>query len=325
MSSSEADNGTMARQLPPNLVSHFTQALKSYQLSNATFRVLCSLTPSLSCSPTSPSPQRPKALPRRLLVLDSSFNPPTLAHQQMALSALSEYRQAASGSSNNGNDKLRVLLLLAINNADKAPKPAAFPQRLAMMYIFAQDLLASTTVAAQTTDVTSSSDSECEAVDIAVTTEPYFHAKSGAVASSDFYQGPEPVEQVYLTGFDTLIRIFDPKYYPDNSMARVLDPFFAHAQLRVSMRTDAEWGDSAAQLAYLEGLRRGELERVGGKTAWVDRVQMVEGRRDGEEVVSSTKVRGAVLRQDWDALKKLVSEGVTNWIRQEGLYADSGS
>ncbi|KAI1091150.1 Nucleotidylyl transferase [Rostrohypoxylon terebratum] len=316
MSSSEADNSTMARQLPPNLVSHFAQALKSYQLSNATFRVLCSLTPSsLSSSPTSPTPQQPKAPPRRLLVLDSSFNPPTLAHQQMALSALPEY---------SSNDKLRVLLLLAINNADKAPKPAAFPQRLAMMYIFAQDLLASTVASAKKEDGARSSNSDCEGVDIAVTTEPYFHAKSGAVASSDFYQGPEPVEQVYLTGFDTLIRIFDPKYYPDNSMARVLDPFFAHAQLRVSMRTDAEWGDSAAQLAYLEGLRRGELERVGGKTAWVNKIRMVERRRDGEEIVSSTRVRSAVLRRDWDALKKLVSEDVTNWIRQEGLYANSG-
>ncbi|KAI1457940.1 Nucleotidylyl transferase [Annulohypoxylon moriforme] len=323
MSSLEAGSATMVRQLPPNLVSYFTQALKSYQLSNATFRILCSLTPSSlsSSSTTSPAPQTPKALPKRLLVLDSSFNPPTLAHQRMALSAFSEYKTASSDASNDGdnNNTSRVLLLLAINNADKAPKPAAFPQRLAMMYIFAHDLLSSTT-AAETTDT----EGECEGVDIAVTTEPYFHAKSGAVALSDFYRGPEPVEQVYLTGFDTLIRIFDPKYYPDNSMARVLDPFFAHARLRVSMRTDAEWGDSAAQLAYLEGLRSGGLEKVGGKTSWVDRIQMVEGRRDGEEVVSSTKVRGAVSRRDWNALKRLVSEDVTNWIRCEGLYAEVG-
>ncbi|KAI1206169.1 Nucleotidylyl transferase [Annulohypoxylon truncatum] len=330
----------MARQLPPNLVSHFTQALKSYQLSNATFRVLCSLTPSSLSSPStaSPAPQPPKAVPKRLLVLDSSFNPPTLAHQQMALSAFSEYRQPGSGNRNNGDDdKSRVLLLLAINNADKAPKPAAFPQRLAMMYIFAQDLLAATSTSTSTetagdSDSSSGDANECEGVDIAVTTEPYFHAKSGAVASSGFYHHsqesePEPVvEQVYLTGFDTLIRVFDPKYYPSGSMARVLDPFFAHARLRVSMRTDADWGDAAAQRAYLEGLRTGGLEKVGGKTGWVDRISLVEGRRNGEEeVVSSTKVRAAVLRRDWDALKKLVSEGVAGWIRREGLYAEDGA
>ncbi|KAI0880125.1 Nucleotidylyl transferase [Annulohypoxylon maeteangense] len=323
MSSLETDSAPMARQLPPNLVTHFTQALKSYQVSNATFHVLCSLTPSVSSSPLAiPAPQTPKVLPKRLLVLDSSFNPPTLAHQQMALSAFSEYRQAGGDNSNDDDDdnKSRVLLLLAINNADKAPKPAIFPQRLSMMYLFAQDLLASTTATKATY-----SEGDCEGVDIAVTTEPYFHAKSSAVSSSDFYRGPKPVEQVYLTGFDTLIRIFDPKYYPDNSMAQVLDPFFAHAQLRVSMRTDAEWGDSAAQLAYLEGLRLGGLDKVGGKMGWVNRILMVEGRKDGEEVISSTKVRAAVLARDWDALKKLVSEEVTNWIRREGLYAEVGA
>lgn len=319
MPASETDNSPMARLLPPNLVSLFTQALKSYQLSNATFRVLCSLNPSSLSSPPPESliPLPPNAPLKELLVLDSSFNPPTLAHQRMALSALSDHSQPGIENSY----KSRVLLLLAINNADKAPKPAAFPQRLAMMYIFAQDLL-------QAASKTAESKKECEGVDIAVTTEPYFHAKSSAIAESDFYRGTgsaEPVEQVYLTGFDTLIRIFNPKYYPNDSMAKVLDPFFARSRLRVTMRPDAEWGGAAEQIAYLEELRRGELERVGGRTEWVNRIEMVEGRKDGEEVVSSTKVREAVLKQDWDALKKLVSEGVTSWIRNEALYTQAAT
>ncbi|KAI2467831.1 Nucleotidylyl transferase [Annulohypoxylon bovei var. microspora] len=314
MPSSEADSTTMAWKPPKDLVSYFTHALKSYQLSNATFRVLCSL--------PSSSPQLSQVLPKRLLVLDSSFNPPTLAHQQMALSAFSEHEH-----SDKNDDKSRVLLLLAINNADKAPKPAAFPQRLAMMYIFAQDLLASASASASQT--TTPRASACEGVDIAVTTEPYFHAKSRAVASCDSYlkpgPEPEPVEQVYLTGFDTLIRIFDPKYYPDGSMARALDPFFAHARLRVSTRTDAEWGDEREQLAYLDGLRAGALEQVGGRTGWAERIDLVKGQGGGAEVVSSTKVRGAVLRGDWDALEKLVSGGVAGWIRRQGLYAEAGA
>ncbi|KAI0843590.1 Nucleotidylyl transferase [Hypoxylon sp. FL0890] len=319
MPSPETNDSPMARLLPPNLVSLFTQALKSYQLSNATFRVLHSLNPSSLHSPPPESliPHPPDTPLKELLVLDSSFNPPTLAHLRMAVSALSDHNQ----SSPDNSYKSRVLLLLAINNADKAPKPAAFPQRLAMMYIFAQDLLQSASKIAE-------SKKECEGVDIAVTTEPYFHAKSRAVAESDFYRGTGsagPIEQVYLTGFDTLIRIFNPKYYPNDSMARVLDPFFAHSRLRVTMRPDAEWGGAAEQVAYLEQLRRGELERVGGRTEWVDRIEMVDGRKDGEEVVSSTKVREAVLRQDWDALKKLVSKGVATWIRQEGLYTQAGA
>ncbi|KAL7624558.1 hypothetical protein AAE478_006125 [Parahypoxylon ruwenzoriense] len=341
------------RSLPPNLVSLFTQALKSYQLSNATFCVLCSLTsstafptpgavqhpPSLSPSPLTPLP--PQTPPQTLLVLDSSFNPPTLAHQRMALSALSD-ESSAHGSSSN-NQKSRLLLLLAINNADKAPKPAAFSQRLAMMYIFAQDLLALSAsprpllhpAAATTT---------CELVDIAVTTEPYFHAKSAAVAAAPFYRGQQqqqqqhldatttpaaaaaeeqPMTQVYLTGFDTLVRIFDPKYYTSESMAACLDPFFSRARLRVVSRTGGDWGGGAEQEAYVAGLGHGDgLQRVGGREAWARRVELVPGRGEGEPVVSSTRVREAVRRRDWGELRELVSEGVAEWIREQGLYQD---
>ncbi|KAI1659360.1 Nucleotidylyl transferase [Daldinia decipiens] len=310
------DDSLMAR-LPSNLVPVFTQALKSYQISNATFRVLCSLTHSSLSSTAAEAPalHPPQTPPKSLLVLDSSFNPPTLAHQHMALSALLEHGQP----SNDSTDKSRVLLLLAINNADKAPKPAAFPQRLAMMYIFAQDLLRSTAAETRHTH-------QCDGVDIAVTTEPYFHAKARAISASDFYHAREPsaTEQIFLTGFDTLIRIFNPKYYPDGSMAVSLDPFFARSKLRVTMRADAEWGDAAAQRAYVRELREGGLERVGGRMGWAERVEMVEGRTGGEEVVSSTKVREAVLRRDWEALGRLVSEDVAGWIRGEGLYAEGG-
>ncbi|KAI1160057.1 hypothetical protein F5B18DRAFT_634326 [Nemania serpens] len=326
----------MAR-LPSNLAALFTQALKTFESSDSTFRVLCSL-PS-SASSLSPPP-RP---PQYVFVLDSSFNPPTLAHRRMVISALSDPRyntpapRGTASHEGRGNPETpgassssRVLLLLAINNADKAPKPASFPQRLAMMYAFAQDILASS---AEKQIGDTQSIVSCEAVDIAVTTEPYFHAKARAIASSAFYHGVEGAdtvevaalvvvtEQVYLTGYDTLIRIFNPKYYPGDSMKTALDPFFAHAGLLVTMRTDDDWGDEAAQVAYLEELRAGRLEGVGGRVEWVDKIDLVHGRRGDEAVVSSTKVRDAVRRRDWEGLGGLVGEGVIYWIRENGLYA----
>ncbi|KAI1196523.1 Nucleotidylyl transferase [Nemania serpens] len=332
----------MAR-LPSNLAALFTQALKTFESSDSTFRILCSLPSTPSSS--SPLPAEPPARPPRyIFVLDSSFNPPTLAHRRMVLSALSDPRYhapAPRGTESNerrstsetpgaSSSSSRVLLLLAINNADKAPKPASFPQRLAMMYAFAQDVLASS-LRKQAGEAQSGI--SCEAVDIAVTTEPYFHAKARAIGTSTYYHGVEGAdtpegaanavvaEQVYLTGYDTLIRIFNPKYYPDNSMKTALDPFFAHARLRVTMRTDDDWGDEAAQVAYLEELRAGMLEAVGGRVEWVDKIDLVHGRTGDEAVVSSTKVRDAVRRRDWEGLGELVSEGVIGWIRENELYA----
>ncbi|KAI0541358.1 hypothetical protein GGR58DRAFT_456792 [Xylaria digitata] len=338
----------MAR-LPPNLVALFAQALKSFETSDSTFRVLCSLSSSPAAAADSIRAETPRRPPKHILVLDSSFNPPTLAHHRMAISALSDPRyrtnaprdtkaEASHGISETSAG-LRVLLLLAINNADKAPKPAAFPQRLAMMYVFAQDILAETAgeQATETGGESPTADIGCEAVDIAVTTEPYFHAKAQAIAKSDFYHGvegqnqPESAvsidntvksDQVYLTGYDTLIRIFNPKYYPNNSMKASLDPFFAHTRLRVTMRTDDDWGDAAQQIAYLDELRAGKLEEIGGRTEWVDRIEMVQGRKEDEAIVSSTKVRNAVRGQDWEALRVLVGADMVAWIRENGLYAN---
>jgi len=49
---------------------------------------------------------------------------------------------------------------------------------------------------------------------------------------------------------------------------------------------------------------------------------MVEGRKDGEEIISSTRVREAAKTGDRDALEKLVTKGVGDWILGEGLYLD---
>ncbi|KAK8077857.1 hypothetical protein PG996_004027 [Apiospora saccharicola] len=326
------ENMGSPRQLPSNLVSHFTQALKTFQLSEATFSVLCSVSSSAAHSKDGAQVATASPLeqtPRTLVVLDSSFNPPTLAHQRMALSALADQQQQRHVPHDS-----RVLLLLAINNADKAPKPAAFPQRLAMMYVFAQDLLSAVRSQAAEPDSVSKPGINEEAedeVDIAVTTEPYFHSKSHAIATSDFYAAPTgasssgaKMEQLYLTGFDTLIRIFDAKYYPNDMMRQALDPFLSESRLRVTMRTDTDWGSAAEQRAYLEGLRDGKLEAMGGRREWADKVEMVEGRTQGQgaDVISSTKVRGAVQREDWPALRRLVSDGVSEWVKTQGLYKE---
>lgn len=341
----------VAPRLPPapGLVAFFAQALQTFQRAGTPFAVLCSLPargdPTTPVPPPPPPPRRPASL----LVLDSSFNPPTLAHQRMALSALADATATAAATATVPAPAPaavpRVLLLLAINNADKAPQPAAFPQRLAMMYVFALDLVAAAAAARATRGHDdggggSSSDGDDDgnglAVDIAVTTEPYFHSKSAAVASCAFYGGqeapsddndntppPPPMGQVYLTGYDTLIRVFNAKYYPDDSMRTALDPFFAHSRLRVTTRTHADWGTAADQAAYLDGLRNGALEARGGRAGWADKVDMVHAPlEDGQEAISSTKVREAVANQDWERLRTLVSDGVAEWVRQAGLYTE---
>ncbi|UKZ81926.1 hypothetical protein TrVFT333_009703 [Trichoderma virens FT-333] len=255
------------RPNPKQLVDYFSRSLTSFHSSPDVFRILCTL-PHAGQEPVS----RPASGVRRLVVLDSSFNPPTRAHAEMARSAL---RWASSSLSSEGT---RLMLLLAVNNADKAPKPASFPVRLGMM-----------------------------------------EGEGDWGERVLFFSGGQEPEQIFLAGFDTVIRIFNPKYYGEGGMKAALGPFFERARLRVTMRTDDEWGGEAEQREYVRGLGEGKLDEVGGDVAWAGRVDLVEGTGDG---VSSSKVREMVKTGEKDGLERLVDEEVMGWIEREGLYRE---
>lgn len=278
-----------------------------------------------------------------LVVLDSSFNPPTIAHMTMATSAIRYIRQKQRKDDDDMVAKtasdIRLLLLLAVNNADKAPKPASFEHRLLMMRSFATDIQQAWRREqdrdGHAQQSPSSSDHDLP-VDIGLTTYPYFHDKSAAIARAAEYEfttsSPTSTQQIFLAGYDTLIRIFNPKYYstpvpeegpvPDNEkqtpMQLSLDPFLSRARLRVTMRTDADWGGRKDQIGYVEKILHGdELEKIGGRREWAQRVEMVDAMEDQDGLVlSSTEARKAIQSRNWDKVRKLVPENVTVLIER---------
>lgn len=337
-------------------------ALRSFQSSALPFQLIQQQQHAPTTTPASSSSTARKC--RTLVVLDSSFNPPTLAHMHMATSAVRDLRaqkriaaevrggSAAGQRYGATTGDVRLLLLLAVNNADKAPKPAAFEERLLMMEAFARDIqrawrsLEKHTVAEGNEQARDDDEATTPLpVDIGLTTHPYFHDKSAAIAASPEYEVPssqtsnesEPhTRQIFLAGYDTLIRIFTPKYYaspvpeagvdppqPDKTPMQIaLDPFFARAQLRVTMRPDDDWGGREDQLGYIERIMHGgELEDVGGRRGWAGRVELVEGTSGGAEggVVSSTLAREAVKAKDWDRLRELVPSCVASLIEEDAV------
>ncbi|KAF8545033.1 hypothetical protein BDD12DRAFT_653331, partial [Trichophaea hybrida] len=220
-----------------------------------------------------------------LHILDSSFNPPTLAHLTIALSSL----QSTSAS------PTRLLLLLATQNADKPAVPASFEDRLVMLHLFSASF-PSTTV-----------------VDIAITKHARFLDKSIELAKH------YPVaEQTFLIGFDTLIRLLNTKYYPPVHTLSPLDAFFASNRVRCTLR-DGGWGDREAQREYMEVIRRGEREADGCRGEWAERIELVEGAPESMGV-SSTAVREAVKRGDSEALDRYLTKEVKGWVLERGLY-----
>jgi nicotinamide-nucleotide adenylyltransferase len=149
---------------------------------------------------------------------------------------------------------------------------------------------------------------------------PYFLDKAAAISSSEEF--PSNPEQVYLIGYDTLVRIMDPKYYPPAHNLAALDPFMRNHRLRVTLRPNDGWGSRDDQEAYLQMLAQGGLETEGGKKEWVERIELVEGQTNGEAVISSTTAREAAQKGDDELLRKMVTDGVANWIIERRLYRD---
>lgn len=330
-----------------SLRSQFSQALKDFaSSSSSSFRVLRSIPGS---SPPSPTP-----LPvSTLFVLDSSFNPPSKAHSSLVKSALASSTSTSarqgfspeSSGSDPSHAQQRILFLLATVNADKKPKPADFEDRLVMMTLMAEDLRAQFTTSSHESSSQSQSQSQSSptipVIDIAITKEPYFTDKATSIAQSNTYTSSAPsspeddagVEQVHITGFDTLTRIFTSKYYSHSDPPlSALEPFLSrhriHAAIRVESSSandddlESEFGTVEKQKGYLDGLARGGLEEEGLKREWIDHVQLAVDESGEADGVSSTSARECLKNGKEEDLGRYVCEGVKDWILQRGLYRD---
>ena len=307
------------RSQVPNLNS----ALHAFQSSSSSFRVLHTLNARLSSTS-----------PRTLLILDSSFNPPSRAHLALVTSLFKN----ASESTREGQKypkPWRLLLLFSTHNADKAPSAATFEQRLAMMCVFAEDLLDTLCGGSSSAEESSSqisTEAEVEAarqpfdippIDVGVTTEPYYTNKSTAIefSSPTYYPAPpNHPRHVHLCGFDTLTRVLNPKYYQSfTPPLSALDPYFSAGHgFRVMQRPDEEYGSAQQQDQFLFDLAGGAMRRAGGREEWAMKIDMVEG--EAEIGVSSTRVRRAAKAGEWDEVRKLCTTGVTEWIKEQAIY-----
>jgi nicotinamide-nucleotide adenylyltransferase len=297
------------------LLPELQSTLQSFNDSNSKFSIVRTVKPSSTPSKT-------------LYILDSSFNPPSIAHLALATSAIQH--PAATDV-----QPFRLLLLFSTHNADKAPSPASFVQRLALMTIFAEDL--SRALESGTSSKTLSSDVGVDelahiSIDIGLTKEPYYTDKSTAIVKSSPPAYPSNPIHVHLVGYDTLTRFCNPKYYTNHQPPlSALSPFFGPGhRLRVTQRpfdpndaSSREFGTVEEQASYLASLREGRLEKEGFERSWAEQIDMVPAAKGVG--VSSTRVRRAAKERDWGLVSRLCTEGVAEWVKSQGLYAEDDS
>lgn len=262
----------------------------------------------------------------RISILDSSFNPPTLAHLALANSPRPSYRDDNEQNLETQDTIIcgydAKLLLLSVKNADKSLKSgdATYQQRLEMMLLLSKDVIASQREAAAN-------------VAIAIIDKPTFVGKSSALL--EFLQRrlttPLHLELTFLVGLDTLERLFSPRYYTsETDMMTSLRQFLSAAPQgdnsrivcakRVSSLTEAaqnpESPEDISSLALAKEFRES------------DRIVVID-IGDIVNRYSSSAIRSAIgrfgLGQSVDqdgGWKSMVTKEIARYIVEQRLYAD---
>ncbi|KAH9957427.1 hypothetical protein BC827DRAFT_1137966 [Russula dissimulans] len=196
--------------------------------------------------------------PGRVAVLDSSFNPPTLAHRALAL-----LPSAASPTD-------ARLLLLSVRNADKTPRPgdASPVQRVEMMVLLAREISAA----------------------VGLIDAPAFVEKAELLRAAL----PAEAQLIFVQGIDTLQRFLEPRYYGDGStqamhaaLRRFFDPDGVDSRV-ICARRAIGLGKSNGESAILEAAR---------EWLQADRVNIVD-MDHGLQNLSSSEVRAKVRARD---------------------------
>ena len=127
----------------------------------------------------------------RVGVMDSSFNPPTIAHLEMMNTTAQEFNLDC------------MVLLLALKNADKGEMKADHDERrIEMMKLVAGECTA-------------------PASEVCLTDQPLFADKIPGIMSYFDREYPNVAPELYvIMGLDTIVRVIDPKYYNDSEESR---------------------------------------------------------------------------------------------------------
>lgn len=240
-----------------------------------------------------------------MCVLDSSFNPPHLGHYTLAKEALNYHYKDDTAS---GPDSRSLLLLLSVKNADKENVPASFHDRIEMMYLMAQYLNKNLNVN----------------VSIGLTNHARFVDKSLSILDSIHATHPEidvsALKLTFLVGFDTLIRIFDPKYYLPDKLSDSLNNFMKSTDLFCLTRNDND-STYLQQINYVKEIHHGKHEHI--PRNWSRNIFLFEKEGNYDEqldvigAISSSSIRKNIAGSSWHS--QVIPE-IKQYIIDHNLY-----
>eukprot|EP00419_Tripos_fusus_P049040 CAMPEP_0172836594 /NCGR_PEP_ID=MMETSP1075-20121228/26586_1 /TAXON_ID=2916 /ORGANISM="Ceratium fusus, Strain PA161109" /LENGTH=260 /DNA_ID=CAMNT_0013679841 /DNA_START=90 /DNA_END=872 /DNA_ORIENTATION=+ len=223
--------------------------------------------------------------PVEVAVLDSSFNPPTRSHLNM----LSHAAQQLGFS--------RTLLLLAKQNADKPVVGAGLTQRLEMMQAIAE------------------SAEPAGSMLCGITAHGLFVDKAAALKG--LFGSTSRIAM--LVGFDTWIRIIDPKYYENDALDDVLRRIFDTFEVVVVSRDPSSASNLDDDMSIQEQERL--VQQVPADITQ-KRLHFISIEPE-MSAVSSSAVRKAVASGDSGTVRSMLPDCLHAYVDAEGLYMEA--
>lgn len=212
----------------------------------------------------------PEARPQAIALLPAAFNPLTAAHLELLEAAESKKRAS------------QFLLMVDKKTIDKELYGATLEDRLLMLELFAWAR---------------------RGISVAFSSHGLFIDKVRALRK--IY--PKKTELLFIVGYDTLVRLFDPRYYERRDEA--LKSLFAESRFLVGNRGGS--GEASVR----------ELLSAPGNKRFKGYVEFIE-ISDWAARLSSTEVREKVERGE--EIRRLAPVEIEGFIRQTGLYAGAG-
>ncbi|GAN08559.1 conserved hypothetical protein [Mucor ambiguus] len=210
----------------------------------------------------------------RLLVLDSSFNPPTKAHAKLLQTSLESYPTSYFDGS---------LLLFSTNNVDKTLTGASVLQRAQMMEMIAM---------------------QYPNTAVGFTPHGRFMDKAKYIHSwfAETYTSGQ-LELYFIVGYDTMVRLLDPKYYNGTSVKEALTPFFESCHLICADRgtEDVDFWVKTYSTFGQHLIQRIQLDAITSQ-------------------LSSTLAREAIQQRHTDQLNTILDPNIVAFVSENKIY-----
>ncbi|ORX63796.1 Nucleotidylyl transferase [Anaeromyces robustus] len=258
---------------------------------------------------------------KNIVILDSSFNPPTLAHIKLLTETFNFYCEQLLNTNENKDKFLNptFILLITNNNVDKKLVGANISQRLKMMEIITDIFQKQIITIAN--DKYKSLNNEVNNIRVLVGLTNVGRFIDKVIAIKQFIPEANPA---FIMGIDTITRFFMEKYYIGLNMKEILDGFFKDNSIICADRIMYEENKTSADNKSNNNNKLKQFITEGPAKPYKNKIYIFNSWLNDEIIskVSSSEARN-ILKENYsnhEKLQKFLPKEIIDFIIYYNIY-----